>query len=150
VPLCCVHSGELHTHPTTRRHTPHEQHLQGHADRTPNLAKARKTFHTHKLLVFMATGWRLWTSSCSFSMTKFTLGWPSWKHRWVNGERGFLKVVMTKGILCSNTLHRVIRKEPGNQILNYKDQAFLHFKSREITRLCQNQAKYYCGYIQPL
>lgn len=151
VPPRCVHSGELHSHPKTRRHPPDEQHLQGHDDRTPNLAKARKICRTHKLLVFMATRWRLWTSSCSFSMTKFTLGWPSWEHRWVNGERGFLKVVMTKGILCSNTLHRVIRKEPGNQKLNYKDQAFLHFKSREITWwLCQNQAKYYCRYIQTL
>jgi len=149
VPQCCLHSGELHSHPTTRRHPKDEPHLQGHADRTPNLTKARKTFCTHKLLVFMATRWRLWTSSCSFSVTKFTLGWPSWEHRWVNGERGFLKVVMTKGILCSNTLCRVIRKESGNQKLNYKDQAFLHFKSTEITRwLRQNQAKYYCGYRQ--
>jgi len=147
----CVRSRELHTHPTKRCHTADELHLQGHADRTSNLAKATKTIPTHKLLVFMATRWRLWTSSCSFSVTKFTLGWPRWEHRWVNGERGFLKVVMTKGILCSDTLHRVICKEPGNQKFNYKDQAFLHFRSREITWwLRQNQAKYYCGYIQTL
>lgn len=138
-------------HPTTQRHTPDELHLQRHADRTSNLAQARRTIPTHKLLVFMATGWRLWTSSCSFSMTKFTLGWPSWEHRWVNGERGFLKVVVTKGILCSNALHRIICKEPVNQKINYKEQAFLHFKSREITwRLHQNQAKCYCGYITTL
>jgi hypothetical protein len=151
VPLCCVHSAELHTHPTTQRHTPDELQLLGHAERTPNLAQATKTIPTHKLLVFMATRWRLWTSSCSFSVTKFTLGWPSWEHRWVNGERGFLKVVVTKGILCSNTLRRVIRKEPGNHKLNYKEQAFLSFKSREITQMmCQNQAKHCCGYIQTL
>jgi hypothetical protein len=124
VPLCCVRNGELHTHPMTQRHTLDELHLQGHANRTPKLARARKTIPTHKLLVFMATRWRLWTSSCSFSVTKFTLGWPSWEHRWVTGERGFLKVVVTKGILCSNTLRRVIRKEPANQKCNYEEQAF--------------------------
>ena len=133
MPLCCSHNAELHMHPATQCYTPDKLHLQGHADRTPNLAQARKTTHTHKLLVFVATGWRLWTSSCGFSVTKFTLGWPRWEHRWVNGERGFLKVVMTKGILCSNALSRIIRKEPGNKKCNYKEQAFYTSNQEKIT-----------------
>ena len=131
VPLCCVCNAELHTHPMTQRHSPDKLHLQEHCWQNFKPYTGHKTMPTHKLLVFMATRWRLWTSSCSFSVTQFTLGWPSWEHRWINGERGFLKVVVMKGIFRSNALSRVIRKEPGNQKFIYKEQALWHFKSRE-------------------
>jgi hypothetical protein len=103
---------------------PHKLRLQQQSCGNLTPCTGWKNNSTHKLLVFVATGWRLWTGSCSFSMTQFTLGWPRWEHCWINGERGFLKVVVTKGILCSNTLNWVICKEPGNQKLNDTEQDF--------------------------
>ena len=123
VPLCGVRNGELRTQ--WQSVTPLTNFIfTTTAVITSNLAQATTIISTHKLLVFVATGRRLRTSSRSFSMTQFAFGWPRREHRWINGERGFLKVVVTKGILCSNTLYRVIRKEPSNQKLNYRERAF--------------------------